>query len=98
VGNALKIVPERSEIWDLVFIDANKQEYIEYFEMVIDRVRPGGLILTDNVLWSGKVVYERNDVDARVIHRYNEMLFRDPRVEVLILPIRDGISVARKKA
>jgi caffeoyl-CoA O-methyltransferase len=98
VGNALKIVPERSEIWDLVFIDANKQEYIDYFEMVIDRVRPGGLILTDNVLWSGKVVYERNDVDARVIHRYNEMLFRDPRVEVLILPIRDGISVARKKA
>ncbi len=80
----------------MVFIDANKQEYVEYYEAVIDRVRPGGLILSDNVLWSGKVVFERNDVDAKVIHRYNEMLFRDPRVEVLMLPIRDGLSIARR--
>ena len=97
-GKAQEIIPARNETWDLVFIDANKQEYAEYYETVIDRVRPGGLILSDNVLWSGKVVYERNDVDARVIHKYNEMLFRDPRVEVLMLPIRDGLSVARVKA
>lgn len=95
-GKAQEIIPQRDEMWDLIFIDANKQEYMEYYEAVIDRVRPGGLILSDNVLWSGKVVYERNDVDARVIHRYNEMLHRDPRVEVVILTIRDGLSVAKK--
>ena len=95
-GRAQELIPQRSETWDLVFIDANKQEYVEYYEAVIDHVRPGGLILSDNVLWSGKVVFERNDVDARVIHRYNEMLFRGPRVEVLMLPIRDGLSIARR--
>jgi len=95
-GRAQELILQRSETWDLVFIDANKQEYLEYYEAVIDRVRPGGLILSDNVLWSGKVVFERNDVDARVIHRYNEMLFRDPRVTVLMLPIRDGLSIARR--
>jgi caffeoyl-CoA O-methyltransferase len=95
-GRAQELIPQRNETWDLVFIDANKQEYLEYYEAIIDRVRPGGLILSDNVLWSGKVVYERNDVDARVIHKYNEMLFRDPRVQVLMLPIRDGLSIARR--
>jgi caffeoyl-CoA O-methyltransferase len=95
-GRAQDISATRQEIWDLVFIDANKQEYAEYYEAVIEHVRPGGLILSDNVLWSGKVVTDQNDVDARVIHRYNEMLFRDPRVEVLMLPIRDGLSIARK--
>lgn len=95
-GKAQELLTQRNETWDLVFIDANKQEYAEYYEAVIDHVRPGGLILSDNVLWSGKVVNDRNDVDAKVIHKYNEMLFRDPRVEVLMLPIRDGLSVARK--
>jgi caffeoyl-CoA O-methyltransferase len=94
-GRAQDILPLRTETWDLVFIDANKQEYAEYYEAVIDHVRPGGLILSDNVLWSGKVVFDPDDVDAKVIHRYNEMLYRDPRVEVLVLPIRDGLSVAR---
>ncbi len=95
-GDALKIIPQRPETWDLVFIDAHKQEYTAYYNAVIDQVRPGGLILSDNVLWSGKVVFERNDVDAKVLHQYNEMLHRDPRVEVLILPLRDGLSIARK--
>lgn len=94
-GNALTLIPSRPELWDLVFIDANKQEYKAYYEAVIGRVRRGGLILTDNVLWNGKVVYEPSDVDARVIHQYNQMLFEDPRVEVLLLPLRDGLSVAR---
>lgn len=96
IGDALKVIPERTETWDLVYIDANKQEYIKYYEAVIDKVRPGGLILSDNVLWSGKVVFEKNDVDASVIHQYNKMLLEDPRVEVIILTVRDGLSVARK--
>jgi predicted O-methyltransferase YrrM len=70
MGDALKIIPTRSEIWDLVYIDAHKQEYIQYYEEVIDHVRPGGIILSDNVLWSGKVVYEPEDVDASVINKY----------------------------
>lgn len=94
-GDATQLIGERKETWDLVFIDANKQEYQQYYEAVIGHVRPGGFILSDNVLWSGKVVRSREDVDAKVIHRYNEMLYQDPRVEVMILPIRDGLSVAR---
>ncbi|HZV71209.1 MAG TPA: O-methyltransferase [Saprospiraceae bacterium] len=97
IGDALKIIPERTETWDLVYIDAHKQEYVEYFNAIIDRVRSGGLILTDNVLWSGKVVNEPNDIDAKVIIKYNQMLRDDNRVDVVILPIRDGLSVARKK-
>ena len=96
IGRAQEIIPQRTETWDLVFIDANKQEYLDYYLTVFDHVRKGGLIISDNVLWSGKVVSDRNDVDAKVIHRYNEFLFKDPRVEVLMLPIRDGLSVARK--
>ncbi len=96
IGDARKIIPSRPEQWDVVYIDAHKQEYPEYFEAVIDRVRKGGLILSDNVLWSGKVVYEPEDVDAKVINAYNKMLVDDNRVEVLMLPIRDGLSVARK--
>ena len=96
IGDALQILPTRKETWDMVYIDANKQEYIDYFNLVIDHVRPGGLIITDNVLWSGKVVTDRNDVDANVIHRYNEMIANDPRVKVLMLTIRDGLSIARK--
>lgn len=97
-GDALKIIPARKEIWDVVYIDANKQEYVEYYNAVIDRVRPGGLILTDNVLWSGKVVNEPNEVDAKVINAYNRMLYDDSRIEVIILPVRDGLSVARKRS
>lgn len=95
-GDARAIISQRQEIWDLVYIDAHKQEYPEYFNLVIDRVRTGGLIVTDNVLWSGKVVYEPEDADARVIRQYNQMLVDDPRVEVIVLSIRDGLSLARK--
>src|SRR5687768_13196698 len=96
IGDALKLIPSRTEMWDLVYIDANKQEYIKYYKAVIDRVRPGGLILSDNVLWSGKVVFEPDDSDAKVLREYNQMLVDDPRVEVILLTIRDGLSVARK--
>lgn len=96
IGDALDIIPQREEVWDLVYIDANKQEYIKYYEAIIGKVRSGGFILSDNVLWSGKVVYEPEDVDAKVIDEYNKMLVNDPRVEVLMLTIRDGLSVAKK--
>lgn len=96
-GNALQLLQSRRETWDLVFIDGNKQEYKAYYDAVIAQVRPGGLIISDNVLWSGKVVFEPDDVDAKVIRTYNEQLHQDPRVDVMILTIRDGISVARKK-
>lgn len=97
IGDARKVIPERTEQWDVVYIDAHKQEYIEYYETVLAYVRPGGLILSDNVLWNGKVVFEPGNVDAKLINRYNAMLRDDPRVDVVILPIRDGLSVARKK-
>ena len=97
IGNALDIIPTRPETWDLVYIDAHKQEYIDYYNAVIDKVRPGGIILSDNVLWSGKVVFDPEDVDAKIINRYNTMLANDSRVDVLILPIRDGLSMARVK-
>ena len=96
IGNALDILPSRKETWDMVYIDAHKQEYPEYFNLVVDKVRTGGLIISDNVLWSGKVVYEPEDVDAKVIRTYNEMLKQDPRVEVIVLTVRDGLSIARK--
>jgi predicted O-methyltransferase YrrM len=96
-GDAILILPTRTEKWDIVYIDAHKQEYPDYFAAVIDNVRSGGLIISDNVLWSGKVIYEPDDVDARVIRQYNTMLAEDPRVDVLMLPIRDGLSIARKK-
>ena len=96
IGNALDILPSRKETWDMVYTDAHKQEYPEYFNLVVDKVRTGGLIISDNVLWSGKVVHEPEDVDAKVIRTYNEMLKQDPRVEVIVLTVRDGLSIARK--
>jgi predicted O-methyltransferase YrrM len=97
IGDARGIIPTLPETWDLVFIDANKLEYADYFGLVIDRVRPGGLILADNVLWGGKVLHAHKDLDAAAIHAYNELVRDDPRVDVVLLPLRDGLSVARKK-
>ncbi len=95
-GPALKTIPELDEVFDLVFIDADKVSYANYFDLVIDKVRPGGYILSDNVLWSGKVLNEVKDKDTLNIHRYNEKLAKDKRVNCFILPIRDGINIARK--
>ena len=84
---------------DFVFIDADKQNYVNYFDLVVDKMRPGGLILADNILWSGKVL-EKNrkklDKNTAAILAYNEKVNKDPRVENVILPIRDGIMLARK--
>ena len=98
IGNALEIIPHINEILDLVFIDADKKNNENYYNLVIDKVRPGGLILIDNVLWSGKVLETDNqDKDTRAINQFNFMISSDPRVEKLILPVRDGVFMVLKK-
>jgi predicted O-methyltransferase YrrM len=96
IGNALSIIPALDEMFDLVFIDADKANYCRYFDLVIDKLRPGGIILADNVLWSGKVLAERPDKDTRGILAFNNKVQSDPRVENVLLPLRDGIFVIRK--
>lgn len=96
IGNALNIVPALNEMFDLVFIDADKINYTNYFDLVIDKVRAGGFILADNVFWNGKVLDERPDADTRAIISFNQKIHNDKRVENVLLPIRDGIMMIRK--
>jgi len=96
IGNALEIVPTLNEIFDLVFIDADKSNYSKYFDLVIDKIRPGGFILADNVLWSGKVLNKNPDNDTKSIIAFNQKIQHDSRVENVLLPIRDGIMMIRK--
>lgn len=95
----LKRLAEEGNVYDLVYIDANKREYCEYYELVFDMIRPGGLILADNVLWDGKVCMDPLPQDKQTlgIARFNDMVSADPRVESVILPIRDGLNLIRKK-
>lgn len=95
-GNALLIIPQLTQQFDLVFIDADKSNYSNYFDMVIEKVKPGGWILADNVLWSGKVAENNMDKDTRAIDSFNKKIQHDPRVENVIVSIRDGIAIARK--
>jgi caffeoyl-CoA O-methyltransferase len=99
IGDAMEIIPGLSEEFDLVFIDADKENYVNYYNLVFDQVKKGGYIIADNVLWSGKVLepYETLDIDTQVLMDYNEMINQDSRVENVIFPIRDGLMVARKK-
>ncbi|GMQ26920.1 O-methyltransferase [Algoriphagus sp. oki45] len=99
LGNAREIIPTLSGPFDLVFIDADKYYYSEYFDLVIDKVSPGGIILADNVLWSGKVVQEEGkkvDKDTQALLDFNRKVQEDSRVENVLLPLRDGILMARK--
>jgi caffeoyl-CoA O-methyltransferase len=96
IGNALEIIPTIQETIDLVFIDADKSNYSNYFDLVVDKVRPGGFILADNVLWSGKVLNKNPDSDTRSIIAFNKKIQDDSRVENVLLPIRDGIMMIRK--
>ena len=90
---------DTSKLYDIVYIDANKREYCEYYDLVFDMVRPGGLILADNVIWDGKVCMDPlpQDKQTKEIVRFNDMISADPRVESVILPRRDGLNVIRKK-
>ena len=98
IGNALDIIPQIKETFDLVFIDADKENYSNYYNLVFDKVRKGGYIIADNVLWSGKVLDNpaKMDIDTKAIVAYNEKIQNDSRVENVILPVRDGLMVAKK--
>lgn len=96
IGNAVEVIPGLNETFDLVFIDADKERYSVYFDLIIDKVRTGGFILADNVLWSGKVLDAKPDKDTRAILEFNKKIQDDPRVENVLLPIRDGIMLMRK--
>ena len=97
-GNALDVLDELDENFDLVFIDADKSNYINYYEKVLTKMNSGGVILADNVLWYGKVLTEpkANDKDTMILKEFNDLTANDNRVETIILPIRDGISLIRK--
>ncbi|MEJ7780702.1 MAG: O-methyltransferase [Daejeonella sp.] len=97
LGDASKIIPELNEVFDLVFIDADKKNNGRYYQMIMDKLSPGGIIIVDNVLWSGKVLEEKNDQNTAIIAKFNQVVSKDNRVEKLILPIRDGLFVIRKK-
>lgn len=97
IGNALDIIPSIDEKFDLVFVDADKANYQQYFNLIIDKMNPGGIILSDNVLWYGKVAEKADakDIDTIALQKYNEAINRDTRVETVMLPIRDGLTVTR---
>jgi predicted O-methyltransferase YrrM len=98
IGDAIELIPTLSDTWDLVFIDADKKNYLNYYDLVIERMNPGGIILADNILWSGKVIDETaQDRETVLLRKYNERIQADERVENILLPIRDGIMMARKK-
>lgn len=98
IGNAVDIIPNLNELFDLVFIDADKKNNETYYNLTIDKLRSGGLIIVDNVLWSGKVIGEKKaDSGTQLISNFNDMVSSDHRVEKLILPVRDGLYIIRKK-
>ncbi len=100
VGNALEIIPGLVAQFDLVFIDADKENYARYYDLVFDKVRSGGYILADNVLWSGKVIDEKQlskDRETIALDQFNKKIQADNRVENILLPIRDGLMLVRKK-
>ena len=97
LGEALDIIPTLDLKFDLVFIDADKENYINYFDLIVPKMNKGGIILSDNVLWSGKVLepLQSNDLSTKILVEYNQLLKNDPRVETVLLPIRDGLTVSR---
>ena len=95
-GFAQEIIPMMDQIFDIVFIDADKKNYSLYYDLVIDKVRSGGLIIADNVLWSGKILDENKDVDSQAIHNFNTKIAADKRLSPLLLPVRDGLLLMRK--
>tara|TARA_R110002072_G_scaffold110599_5_gene238467 strand:- start:11386 stop:12027 length:642 start_codon:yes stop_codon:yes gene_type:complete len=98
-GEALEIIPKVEGPFDLVFIDADKENYCNYFELILPKMKTGGVILSDNVLWSGKVLEKpkRDDIDTRSLIAYNKLLNTHPKVESVLLPIRDGLTITRVK-
>lgn len=100
IGDALNVIPSLNEKWDLVFMDGDKSEYDRYYDLIIDALNPGGIVLVDNVLWSGKVLIPSDvlhDEPTRLIDAFNKRIAQDDRVEVMLLPLRDGILLIQKK-
>lgn len=99
LGNAMDLIPKMERSFDLVFIDADKSNYPNYLELILPKLKKGSVILSDNVLWSGKVVekVKGDDMDTRSLLQYNEMLNNHPKLETVILPIRDGLTISRLK-
>mgnify|MGYP003866978265 CR=1 FL=1 len=97
IGNALQIIPTIDLTFDLVFIDADKASYAAYYNLAVENLRRGGVILVDNVLWSGKVIHDEKDKKTQQMHVFNQMVQQDERVENVLLPIRDGIMWIVKK-
>ncbi|WP_272021979.1 O-methyltransferase [Olleya namhaensis] len=98
LGSAIDILPTLDKTFDLIFIDADKPNYVNYFHLIIDKLNPGGIILSDNVLWHGKVIepVDPKDVSTNVVLEFNTLLKEDPRIETVLLPIRDGLTISRK--
>ncbi len=99
IGDAIEVIPQLDHKFDIVFIDANKRTYIEYYDLVFDKVKPGGLIIADNTLWDGKVLDKPKPSDKQTIGilEFNDYVAKDNRVEKVILPIRDGLTLIWKK-
>ena len=99
IGDALDIIPTLGDRWDLAFVDADKREYVKYYEMLLPRMNPGGFILADNTLWYGRITEEAraSDLQTRGLKEFNDLVANDPRVEKVILPLRDGLSIIRKR-
>ena len=97
IGDAMELIPALNEKWDIVFIDADKDNYINYYHFVFPMVKVGGYIIADNVLWSGKVIdLSQQDKDTSLLREYNQLVHQDDRVEEVLFPIRDGLMIARK--
>lgn len=99
IGDALDIIPTLGDRWDLAFVDADKREYVKYYEMLLPCMNPGGFILADNTLWYGRITEEAraSDLQTRGLQEFNDLVANDPRVEKVILPLRDGLSIIRKR-
>ncbi len=99
LGDALEILPKLSGKFDLVFMDADKPNYPAYFDLIIEKINSGGILLTDNVLWSGKVVEDikEDDLSTKALLEYNKKVAEDTRLETILLPVRDGLSITRIK-
>ena len=96
IGNALDVIPDLDTNFQLAFIDADKENYSCYFDLIIDKIDIGGYIIADNVLWSGKVTKKQKDEETEALHQYNKKVLADKRVETLLMPIRDGLMMSRK--
>lgn len=96
IGNAVDVIPQLNDKFQLAFLDADKENYSNYFDLIINKIDIGGYIIADNVLWSGKVTEENKDEETMALHNYNKKVLSDKRVETVLLPVRDGLNISRK--